>query len=72
MQIRLKFVSMKQNAEELPKLIAFVKRPNRKYNSNIYLRSEFVLFQRIRCFPAGAAGVWKDPLFRKGAERATT
>lgn len=36
-QIGLNFVYMKQNAEELPKLVAFVKRLNRKYNSNIYI-----------------------------------
>lgn len=53
-QIGLNFVYMKQNAEELPKLITFVKRLNRKYNCNIYQRSGFVLFQRKRCFLAGA------------------
>ena len=36
-QIGLNFVYMKQNAEELPKLITFVKRLNRKYNRNIYI-----------------------------------
>lgn len=36
-QIGLNFVYMKQNAEELPKLITFVKRLNRKYNCNIYI-----------------------------------
>lgn len=56
-QIGLNFVYMKQNADELsdelPKLIAFVKRLNKEYNSNIYQRSGFVLFQRKRHFLAG-------------------
>ena len=36
-QIGLNFVYMKQNADELPKLIAFVKRLNKEYNGNIYI-----------------------------------
>ena len=36
-QLGLNFVYMKQNAEELPKLVAFVRELNQKYNSNIYI-----------------------------------
>lgn len=36
-QIGLNFVYMKQNAEELPKLVAFVKKLNKEYNSNIFI-----------------------------------
>ncbi|MBD5493389.1 MAG: radical SAM protein [Lachnospiraceae bacterium] len=36
-QIGLNFVYMKQNEDELPKLIEFVKRLNKEYNGNIYI-----------------------------------
>lgn len=36
-QIGLNFVYMKQNAEELPKLVTFVKKLNKEYNSNIFI-----------------------------------
>ncbi|MCM1552835.1 MAG: radical SAM protein [Butyrivibrio sp.] len=36
-QIGLNFVYMRQNAEELPRLIAFVKELNRKYHADIYI-----------------------------------
>ncbi len=36
-QIGLNFVYMKQNAEELPRLIAFVKELNQKYHTDIYI-----------------------------------
>lgn len=36
-RIGLNFVYMKQNAEELPKLVAFVKKLNEMYNSDIYI-----------------------------------
>lgn len=42
-----KFVYMKQNAEELPKLITFVKRLNRKYNNNISAFWIFIILKKM-------------------------
>lgn len=38
---------MKQNAEELPKLITFVKRLNRKYNNNISAFWIFIILKKM-------------------------
>lgn len=53
-QIGLNFVYMKQNKEELPRLIAFVKELNQKYHTDIYISVLDMYYSK------GNDALWRD------------